>query len=144
MYLLGMIHFFCAYLCYKYLFVDFYRMTYGFDEDIPLYSVRLMKWAIFFHLLMIMFMYTNKRLLTPNEYNPEIHYRPVAEPADKFFKRRYDTFSNFTVLLLVILLIIFYVLWRCIIVTILNICRVKDDRKKSRGHNPYEEDYAGD
>jgi len=68
MYFLGFLHFVCGYLAYKFLFVNFYRKSYGFDEEIPLYSVRLMKWAIFLHISMNLFMYTNKRLLTPDEY----------------------------------------------------------------------------
>ena len=77
MYLFGLIFFALSYVVYKWLFVKYWRKSYGFDEEIPLYSTRLMKWALFVHLIMILFMYTNKRLLTPKDYDTEIHYRPL-------------------------------------------------------------------
>lgn len=85
MYLLGFIHFVCGYWAYKFLFVDFHRRSYGFDEEIALWSIYLMKWAIFFHLLMNLFVFTDKRVLTPPEYNPYIHFRPAGEPVGQFF-----------------------------------------------------------
>jgi len=80
MYALGFLHCTLAYWAYKWLFVDFYRKSYGFDEEIALWSIYGLKLGIFFHLLMNLFMYTDKRVLTPPVYNPEIHYRPPGEP----------------------------------------------------------------
>ena len=59
MYLFGMIHFILGYYCYKYLLLKFFRKSNNFDEEIPLYCISLMKYAVFFHLVMIVFMYTN-------------------------------------------------------------------------------------
>ena len=75
MYGLGALHFFLAYLSYKFLFIDFYRISYGFDDDIPKYALGLMKYGILFHLVFNVFMYTNKRILTPSVYDTDIHYR---------------------------------------------------------------------
>jgi hypothetical protein len=36
MYILGFIHFILGYLAYKWLFFEFHRKAYGFDEQIPL------------------------------------------------------------------------------------------------------------
>lgn len=76
MYILGMFHFILAYLCYKYLFLTYNSITYGFDLSVPMYALRLMKWGLFLHLLFNMFMYTNKRLLTPYNFSLEDYYRP--------------------------------------------------------------------
>jgi hypothetical protein len=76
LYILGFIFFFGSYMTYKYLLITFHRTSYGFDEEVPMLSVGLMKWALFFHLIMNLFMYTNVRLLTPPGYDTEIHYRP--------------------------------------------------------------------
>jgi hypothetical protein len=130
MYILGSIFFLLSYLSYKFLFIDYYRKSYGFSEEVPLYSVKLMKWAIFFHLLMILFMYTNKRLLTPKVYDKQVHYRPPLQPPDQFFERRYDTDSNRIVLLVVISLMVFYIFWRWIVLTCYSICQIRIARRK--------------
>ena len=91
MYGIGALHFGASYWCYKYLFFRFYSVTFGFDDQIIRYSITFMKWALFFHLLMNLFMYTNKRLLSPDNYNPDEHYRPPLETTHKFFYRRYDS-----------------------------------------------------
>jgi hypothetical protein len=75
MYFLGIIHFLLGYFVYKYLFFRYNRKAFGFDEAIPMYTMRLMKWGVFLHLLFNVFMYTNKRVMTPPDYNPWKHYR---------------------------------------------------------------------
>lgn len=91
MYVLGVIHFVCGYLSYKFLLVGFFRKSHNFDEYIPLLSISMMKYALFVHLLMILFMYTNKRLLPPDNMTPEIYYRPLYTTANLFIKTRFDT-----------------------------------------------------
>ena len=114
MYLFGVIHFFISYWCHKYLLLTFYRKSYNFDEEIPLYAISLMKYAILCHCCMITFMYTNKRLLAPEGYNTEMHYRPVGERPDIFFRRRFDITPSQMVLLFVFSLCIVYFLYKLI------------------------------
>ena len=76
MYLLGAIHCILGYLSYKFLIVDFFRKSFNFTEEIPYYALSMMKYGLMIHMLMILFMYTNKRLLTPAGYTREEHYRP--------------------------------------------------------------------
>jgi len=142
MWALGMLHFICGYLSYKYLFVDFYRKSEGFDEEIPLFSVALMKWAVFFHILMNLFMYTNKRLLTPPEYTTDDHYRPTNLPIGDFFARRFSNLSNKAVLLFFIGISVFYVFWKIIIVSICNIFQLNQERKRARKMEEDEELYG--
>jgi len=94
MYGIGALHFCLSYLCYKFLFIKYYQVIYGFDEQIIRHSILLMKWSLFFHLLMALFMFTNKRLLTPSDYSPAEHYRPPLEAATDFFRRRYSSENN--------------------------------------------------
>jgi hypothetical protein len=142
MYLLGFIHFALGYLAYKYLFIDYHRKSYGFDETIPLYAVSLMKWPLFFHLLIILFVFTNKRLLTPKDYDTEQHYRPPMEPADQFFERRFDNASNQLVLYVVVIILVVFVLWKYIILTIYQIFQVRRARRNRKEGN-YEASAAG-
>tara|TARA_B110000305_G_C19079801_1_gene465668 strand:+ start:260 stop:568 length:309 start_codon:yes stop_codon:yes gene_type:complete len=93
-YILGFLHFTICYWVWKWLLLTYFRKSYNFDEMVPMYAVKLMKYAVFVHLLMILFMYTNKRLLTPEGYTTEIHYRPPKEPPHRFFRRRYDIDST--------------------------------------------------
>ena len=76
MYPLGIIFFILNFYCEKFLFCTFHRKTFDFDESLPFHAVKLMKYALFVHLLMNCFMLTDKRLLVPENYTTEIHYRP--------------------------------------------------------------------
>ena len=91
MYVLGVIHFICAYLSYKFLLGGFFRKSHNFDEYIPLLSISMMKYALLVHLLMILFMYTDKRLLPPDNMTPEIYYRPLYSTFNVFIKTRFNT-----------------------------------------------------
>lgn len=121
MYLLGFIFFLVSYICYKWLFVDFYRKSYGFDEKIPVYSVKLMKYALFAHLAMNLFMFTNKHLLTPSDYDTDMHYRPSMEPTGQFLRKRFDTPSAKIVLYFTLGISVFYVFYKCIVLTCMSI-----------------------
>lgn len=113
MYLFGIIHFIGAYYCYRFLFIFYHRKSWHFDESIPLYTITLFKYVLFVHLLMIMFMYTNKRLLTPHFYDTEVHYRPKKARVDWFFKRRYDTTAPQAVLMVCLSLLVVFCIWKC-------------------------------
>jgi hypothetical protein len=89
MYVLGVLFFTTSYLNYKWLFFFWHPTSHGFNEDIAIYSVGLMKWAVLFHMCMSLFMYSNIRVLTPNDYTPAEHYRPKGEDPVRFFKRRF-------------------------------------------------------
>ena len=128
MYFLGAIHFLMGYLSYKYLFIDFNQKTYGFDEEIPLYSVRMMKFGLLFHLLMNTFMYTNKRVLTPAKYDRDIHYRP---PGGKGMGARFDTTPAFIVLMVTILTIVLYLVFLTIKLTCIRMVELQKARKRA-------------
>lgn len=85
MYFFGFIHFLISYYCHKFLMLMYHRKSYNFDEEIPLYAISLMKYAIVCHCCMIAFMFTNKRLLAPHGYDTDMHYRPMGERPDLFF-----------------------------------------------------------
>ena len=78
-YPLGILFFILMFYVNKFLFTRFYRKSFGFDETVPFYSIKVMKWGLFFHLLMNCFMFTDKRLMVPPDYTTEEHYRPVME-----------------------------------------------------------------
>lgn len=115
MYVLALIHFILAYVSYKFLFLWYNRIPYGFDECIPLYTVRLMKWGVFLHMLFNCFMLTNKRVLTPTDYTYEDHYRPVGEAPGSFFARRFNIFPNFMVFLVFMVVCVLYLVYKFIL-----------------------------
>jgi Kef-type K+ transport system membrane component KefB len=118
MWLLGVIFWVFGYVSWKFLTICFYRKTYGFDEEIPLYAIGLMKYGVLFHLCMITFMFTDKRILTPPDYDEMVHYRPVNERVDMLWARRFDTTTNNFVLTFAILICVFYYIYKCIVMPI--------------------------
>lgn len=132
MYGLGALHFFLAYVSYKFLFIDFYRTSFGFDDHIPKYALGLMKYGVLFHLVFNVFMYTNKRILTPAIYDADIHYRMPNENPGRFMKRRFDIFSARSVLWFTLIILICYCIYKCIISPILYICQVQEERRKAK------------
>lgn len=99
MYLFGAVHTMLGYLIYKFLVLKCYRKSFNFDEEVPLYAVSLMKWGIFIHLLMVCFMYSNKRMLTPPDYDEEMHWRPKFLGGSAFMARRFDYWAPRVVLI---------------------------------------------
>lgn len=130
MYILAILFFTTSYLNYKWLFFTWYQKSHGFNEDVALYSLGFLKWALLFHLGMGMMMYTNKRLLTPDGYNPAQHYRPKGEEAGSFFRRRFDNSYNFLVAIIVFVVIFCYLFWKTIIKGILYILAVRKEKRK--------------
>ena len=91
MYILGTLHFYLAYHAYKFTFIWYNMTAIGFDDYVPRVSVRLMKYAVFIHLLFNIFMYSNKRLLTPANYTTDEHYRPSSISFSNAMSRRFNT-----------------------------------------------------
>jgi hypothetical protein len=131
MYPLGVIFFMLMFYVNKFLFTRFHRKSFGFDETVPSYSVKLMKWALFFHLLMNCFMFTNKRLMVPPDYTTEEHYRPAMEAPPIFFQRRYDTLSSQAVIYVFLLVIVLYIFYRTCIQPLVNCCKRCGERKRA-------------
>jgi hypothetical protein len=111
MYPLGILFFILNFYVEKFLFCCFHRKTFGFDESLPNRSVKLMKWGIFLHLLMNVFMYTDKRLMAPVGYDTDQHYRPTLEPPAAFFRRRYDNLPSQAVLLVFVGVCVLYIIF---------------------------------
>lgn len=129
MYILGIIHFILGYTCYKFLFFWYNRKAYGFDEQIPMYTIGLMKWGLMLHCLFNCFMYTNKRLMVPEGYNVKMHYRPVTS-IGVFLGKRFDTMAYFSVVVVFLTVIIIYIFWRCIIRPCYRCCLDEAARRK--------------
>lgn len=91
MYPLGAIFFCVSYLNYKWLFFYWYQTSHGFNEDVALNTLGIMKWALLGHLLMSLFEYTNKRILSPVGYSPEDHFRPKDGGVNAFLRRRFSS-----------------------------------------------------
>lgn len=127
MYILGSIFFTSSYLVGKFSLFTWNQKAFGFaNENVALYSVSLMKWALFFHMLMSLFIYSNKRLLTPDGYTTEQHYRPNREPVGDFFARRFDEASSFTLALAIIFIILMYLFWKSIYTATKILMRIKE------------------
>ena len=132
MWLLGALFWILGYYCWKFLAICFYRKTYGFDEEIPLYAIGLMKYAVLVHLCMIAFMYTDKRILTPPGYDEEIHYRPQNQPLGELLGKRFDTTTNNFVLTFCILVCAFYYVYKCIVMPICYYVNKSSAAKKAK------------
>jgi hypothetical protein len=74
-----------------------------------------MKWGIFLHCLFNIFMFTNKRLLPPADYDAEMHYRPNNISVGLWFSRRFSHFPYISVVLVFILVIGLYVIFKFIL-----------------------------
>lgn len=142
MYVLGFLHFLICYWVWKWLLFTYFRKAYNFDEMVPIYAVNLIKYAVLVHLIMICFMFTNKRLLTPKDYTIDVHYRPAKEPPHRFFRRRYDITSTQVVLWMAITILICYFLYRFFILVIWRLCQ--NAKKRKQAADMLDEDYAGD
>lgn len=129
MYLFGIIFFVCNYLAYKFLFFYWNQKAFGWDAELSLSAVGMIKWAILAHLLMALFMFSNKRLMTPEGYGPTDYYKPVGENAGIFFKRRFDNTQTIFVLVTMIVFITIYLFWRTIVKGILFVLDIKKGRK---------------
>lgn len=139
MWLLGTIFWLMGYFSWKFLTICFYRKTYGFDEEIPLYSVGLMKYGVLFHLCMITFMFTDKRVLTPPDYDQEIHYRPASPSVGMIWNARFDTATNNFVLTFAVLICILYYVYKCILSPICWFINKSSAAKKAKAEEDMDE-----
>lgn len=131
MYPLGILFFILNFYVEKFLFCRFHRKTFEFDEQMSFYSIKLMKYAIFIHMLMNCFMYTDKRLMVPLGYNTEMHYRPMLEPVNLFMMRRYDDLHSRSVLYLCFGIVLLYLFYRTCIQPCVNLCKKCGERKRA-------------
>jgi len=138
MYLFGIIFFTVNYLAYKFLFFYWNQKAFGWDAELSLSTLSLLKWAVLAHLLMALFMFSNKRLMTPEGYTPADYYKVKGENAGRFFKRRFDNTQTIFVLTTMIIFIAIYLFWRTIVKGILFVLDIKKARK-----NIEEDDDAG-
>jgi hypothetical protein len=101
-----------------------------FNEDLALRSIGLVKWGVLFHLTTSLFIFSNKKLMTPADYTPEDHYAPKREAASRFFSRRFDNSQTMTVAVTCIVFVALYLFWRTIIKGCLWLFNAKNRKKK--------------
>jgi len=138
-YILAAIFFMVSYLVYKWLFFSWYQTAFGFNEDVALYSVGLFKWGLFFHLLMAMMIYSNKRVLPPEGYGPEQYRRPEGQPVGEFFGSRFATSAAITMAIVFFVVVICYLVWALVIKTILTIMDRREERRRRAADEEEEE-----
>jgi len=140
LYIFAFMFFSTSYLNYKYLFFNWNLTADMFNEEMPISSIALIKWALLLHLTMSLFMYSNKKLMTPTGYTPEEHYAPKQEAASRFFSRRFDNNQTMFVAVTLIVFAGFYLFWR----TIWKGIKFVLDIKKKKKDFEEEEDAGGD
>lgn len=64
LYPIAYLNFVILFWVYKTLLIKFYQKTIAFNQDLPNYTIRYFKVAVFMHLVMAIFMYTNRDILT--------------------------------------------------------------------------------
>lgn len=131
MYPLGIVFFILNFYVEKFLFCRFHRKTAEFDMSLPFYSIKLMKWALFVHMLMNCFFFTDKRLMVPDNYSTEEHFRPKLEAPSKFFERRYDDLHSQSVLYLFVGVSAVYLFYVTCIRPCCNLCKKCGERKRA-------------
>lgn len=131
MYPLGILFNILMFYVPKLLFTRFYRRTPEFDMTLPFHSIKLLKWALFVHMLMNCFFFTDKRLMVPDGYTTEEHFRPKLEAPGKFFERRYDDLHSQSVLYLFVGCIAVYMLYVTCIRPCCNLCKKCGERKRA-------------
>ena len=52
------------YWVYKILLLKFYQKTYIFDEELAIFSLKLIKYGLLFHMVIAAFMLTNSKILS--------------------------------------------------------------------------------
>lgn len=63
LYPIAFINFFILYWVYKILLVKSYKKTIAFNQDLPFFTIRYFKYAIFFHMFFSSIMFTNQGIL---------------------------------------------------------------------------------
>ena len=142
MYPLGAVFFASSYIIYKWLFFYWYRTAHGFNDDVALYTIGIMKWAVFGHLAMSLLIYTNKRVLSPAVYTPDDHFRPRSGGASAFLRRRFGRPQPFFVAAVIAIVIICYLFWRTIIFTTISMLHRRKKRSKRQSQEAEEAENA--
>ena len=141
-YILAALFFVASYLVYKWLFFSWYQTSFGFNEDVALYSVGLFKWGLFFHLLMAMMIYSNKRVLPPEGYGPE-QYRRRDKSLGELFGGRFASSAGITAAIVFFVVVICYLVWALVIRSILD-CLDRAEERRRRAADEEEEEQGGD
>lgn len=111
MYIIGCLYFTICYWVGKFSFLTWNKS--GQDQSEPKlaeYSVSLMKWGVVLHLFMTLFFLSNNRLLSPDDFTPELHYRTNYEPLGSFLSRRFSSDNSKQVAMAVIVILALYIL----------------------------------
>lgn len=73
LYPIACFNFFILYWVYKILLVKFYRKTTAFNQDLPNSSIAFLKIAIFTHVVLAAYIYTNSHLLSSDNALLDLH-----------------------------------------------------------------------
>lgn len=98
--------FFALFYCvYKFLFLKYYQVTTRFDENLPLLSTEMLKFAIFIHIIVAAFQLSNEELIPPTALKTEFLSTVLPEAVHK------RLFDQWHVMLYVTFWLIFLLLW---------------------------------
>lgn len=64
LYIVACLFYIMLYWVYKFLLFKFYQKTSRFNENLPIHSIHMIKYAIVYHMVIGGFMYTNSRILS--------------------------------------------------------------------------------
>lgn len=64
LYFVGFLNFFIIYWAYKFLLIKHYRKTTSFNHRLPLFTINFFKIAVFLHLALGAYMYSNSKILS--------------------------------------------------------------------------------
>lgn len=82
LYPIAFLNFFFLYWIYKGLLVKYYQKTIAFNQDLPIYTIRYFKFAVFFHVIMAAFIFTNHHMIS-SERLDEVA-TPVTDQASSY------------------------------------------------------------
>lgn len=92
-YLIAAVYFFVFYWVYKFLLLKVYQKTTRFNEDLPLQSINLLRYGLFFHIFITLLMISNHRLLPSIEETDlgELSEWLHASESSSFFTKRFHS-----------------------------------------------------
>lgn len=109
LYPIGMMFFFILYWVYKGLLLNYYQKTSRFNEQLPRYVVRYIKFGLIFHLIIGFLMYSNSRILSTTEKSDLGMISEILDQIKiKFFATRFASVHTQLYFLLFILILVYY------------------------------------
>ena len=69
--------------------------------------------------------------MVPENYTTEMHYRPLLEPPDRFFARRYDDLHSLSVIYVFLGVTVLYIFYSTCIRPCCNLCKKCGERKRA-------------